>query len=353
MKKRFDIQQYYWISKKDRAILARQLSLVLQSGLALVQALRTILHQTHKPAIKLILEKVIDDLEKGHNFSQSIVKHPEMFDRFFVAVVKSGEASGKLDKVMEDIAKQLEEEVKFSGEIRSAMIYPIFIVFTLFIVGIIMSIYVMPNLSTLFVESNISLPWTTTILFAITGFIGKSWLWLLLIIAFIGSLIYFYNRTDSGRLTVDYFKLRIPGISGLLEEIYMVRFSRGLEMLVKSGIPIIEAMEIMGEVMANEIYKKSLKRVNEELAKGIPMSVPLSQDPLFPIMVPQMLAIGEKTGQMENSLRGLGDFFQNTAGAKIKTLSSMFEPVLIVILGLGVAFVVFSIIMPIYQIANA
>lgn len=338
------------VNAKDKAFLSRQLAIMISSGLPLDRAVAILAAQSRKKILKNTLQEINKDLESGERFSSAIGRHPKVFDKVYVNMVVSGEAVGKLSEVLSHLADELEKNNDFNSKITSAIIYPIFIVVVMIIIMFVMMTKVIPQLTEIFKESNAQLPWTTKILISISGFLVSYW-WVALIIFVVLILgIYLFLKTEAGGYLYNKIQINLP--TGIGRDVYMARFARTLSMLLASGTPIIDAVRITSDVMNNRIYKKSLGNLAVQLERGIPMSVPLEKDPYFPLVVPQMVMVGEQTGRLDEILNHLANYYENQSSDKIKGLTSLFEPVLIVIIGLGVGFIVFSILMPIYQIVQ-
>lgn len=338
------------VTVKDKAFLARQLATMLNSGLTLDKALKIIIAQVKNAYLKDVLENVLLDLEGGINFSEALKKHPKVFDRVFINIVVSGEAVGKLAEVLVRLADQLEKEHEFISKIKGALYYPAFIIVTMGVMAVVMMIKVIPPLKEVFDEFDSQLPWTTRTLIDISNFVAVNWLLsLIILIAVVVFAVYFF-RTKQGKYILDYLAIHYTAQLGV--EIYMARFSRTLSMLIQAGTPIIEAIDITSEVINNTIYQGVLKRVSAQVERGVPMSVQLEKSKDFPIIIPQMVAVGEKTGEMSHVLENLAVYYEEESDTKVKGLTSLFEPVIIVLIGIVVAFMVISIIGPIYNIAQ-
>ncbi len=339
------------ITIKDRAFLSRQLATMLNSGIPLVEAVKILIQETKNPVVKESLTEIARDLESGLTFSGAIEKQPNLFNNIYVAIVRSGEASGKLEEVLLQLADNMEKENSLVGKIKGAMVYPIFIITAMIGVAILMMVRVMPQLKGIFEESKVELPFTTRVLLASSDFMVKYW-WLV-VAAMIGSLIglRFWLKTPNGTFLLNKLQLRIPG--GFSEGIYMSRFTRTMSLLIKAGLPIIEALKITGEVMNNIVYKDSLEQASSQVERGLPLSAPLGQDErLYPTIVSSMILVGEQTGRLDTLLEKLAIYYDDEMNEKVKGLSSLIEPVVIVILGIGVAFLVMAVLMPIYNISQ-
>src|SRR3990167_158200 len=310
------------VTVKDRAFLSRQLATMLSSGLSIDRAIILIAAQSKKNIIKTTLEEIDKDLQAGQSFSSAISRHPKVFDKVYVNVVVSGEAVGKLAEVLTHLSDQLESEDKFRGKIQGAMVYPIFIVLVMIAIMTLMMIKVIPEIAKIFKEAGAELPWTTKILiFVSQGIIDYWWIVIIAIIGiFIGLKIFL--ATDYGKLLINMIQINLPW--GLGKDVYMARFNRTLGMLTSSGTPIIDAVKITADVMNNKIYKTSLENIASQLERGIPMSVPLEKDPHFPLVVPQMVMVGEQTGRIDQVLNNLANYYENQTDDKIKNLTALF-----------------------------
>lgn len=338
------------VTTKDKAFMARQLAIMLTSGLTLDKSLLVISAQMRNLLLKKTLETIYADIEAGMTFSEALKKHSKIFDRVFINIVVSGEAIGKLGEVLLQLANQLEAQDEFYSKIKSALYYPVFILVLMAIIVGVMMVKVIPPLKDVFSEFQSTLPWTTRSLIWMSDFIAHYWYILfILIIGFIALIVYFV-RTKQGKLIIDQFIINFTFNLG--KDVYMARFARTMSMLIQAGTPILEAIDITSEVVNNIIYRKILKRVSRQVEKGAPMSVQLEKSKDFPVLIPQMVAVGERTGQMETVLDNLAKYYESESDEKIKALTSLFEPIVVVAIGIGVAFVVFAIIMPIYQIAQ-
>jgi type II secretory pathway component PulF len=350
IKTSFKLPSLKRVSVKEKAFFARQLSVMLASGIQLAQALDILNRQTKNEYFKEIVESMRQDLNKGISFSGTLGKHQNVFGLVFLNVVRSGEASGNLEKVLHDLADQLEAEDRFISNIRGALIYPIFIFVVMVFVAILMAVKVIPQLRGVFEESGAQLPWSTQVLFWISSLLITKWWVIIGVLAGIVVFLRWYFTTEGGILLWGNFQIKNP--TGLGLNVFMARFARTMGMLAGAGVPIIEAVSITSEVMGNELYRRDLNEVVQELERGIPMSVPLSKSPHFPVLVSQMMTVGEQTGKLDEILENLAKYYETEAEDRVRNLSKIFEPALIVFMGLGVAFIVFSILLPIYNIAQ-
>lgn len=338
------------IPPREKAFLARQLAAMLGSGLPLNKALGILTNQTRSSRLQEILTGVETDLETGLPFSAAIAKYPELFDRIFVNVVVSGEQVGKLAEVLAQLADQLEKDNGFTSRIKGALAYPAFVLAAMLLVGGIMTTYIVPQLRQVFDEAGSKLPFTTTLLIGLSDFLIHFWWVLLLVVIGAGGLLATYLRSKAGEAVLGTVQIKFPG--GLGYDVYMTRLSRTLGMLVQSGTPIVEAITVTGAVMDNVLYERLLGDAAEQVKRGIPLSVPLGASELIPPIVAQMVEVGEQTGQLDQILLNLAAYYEGEADGKIKTIGSLIEPVVIVLIGIGVGFLVYSILVPIYNIAQ-
>lgn len=352
MKINLNMSLFNYVSLKEKVFLARQLAVMLSSGLAIDQSFKILTSQTKNTYLRSVYQTIIRDLEQGASLSSAISKHRRVFNPIFIAIVRSGEGSGQLDKVLLQLADQMEVTQDFNSKVRSALIYPAFIIVTMIGIIVAMMIYVIPNLKLVFEQSNISLPWTTLTIVAISDFTVNYWY-----IELIGAILlitgfWFFFRSESGGSVWDRFKISLPIVRELYLEIYMARFCQTMAMLIKAGLPIMETLAITADVIQNRIFTASLKNVTAQVERGIPMSVPLRQDKNFPAIVSEMIMVGEQTGKLEMILSKMAEFYERETNTMIKGFAGLIEPAIIVIVGFGVGFLVYSIIVPIYSIAQ-
>ena len=340
------------ITIKDRALFARQLATMISSGMTLTKSLTIVAQQGRTERLKSIYHDVYQDLEEGYSFSSALVKHPEAFDRVFIAIVRSGETTGNMAKVLGDTADRLENDSNFIAKIKGAMLYPVFILCALLAVGGYMMIKIIPQLKGVFEQAGSQLPLVTRMLIAMSDFLTtKWWLALIILIALILALRS-WILSDVGGRTINKWQITVPGVKNISIGIYMSRFARILEMLISSGVPLIDALKIVSNTMNNQIYEEEINQMIVEVEKGVPLSTPMLKDSDFPPLVGQMVSVGEQTGQLDTVLGKVAEYYEDEANEKIKALSTLIEPIVLIIIGIGVAFLVFAVLMPIYGIAQ-
>ncbi len=340
------------VTIRDKVIFAKQLATILEAGFPILQGLSIILLQTTNKKFKETIAKIIHELEGGHSFSAAIGKYPEIFSHVFINAVKAGEASGKLPKVLRQLSDNLDREYEFNSKIRGAMVYPIFIVVVMLIIGAIMMVKVVPQLEVIFLEAGVQLPWATRAVLWTSHALQRFWWLIILLVIGIFVVIRAWGKTAAGRYQIDLAKIKMPIFSRISQLAYMARFCRIFSLLTATGIPILQTIKIVSDVMDNMVYEKSLDNAYQQVEKGVPLNVPLSKNKYFPAMISHMIGIGEKTGKLDEILKSLTGYYELETDSEMKKLSSLLEPILIVIIGVGVAIMVFAIIMPIYNLAQ-
>lgn len=340
-------------SLKDRTMFARQLSTMIKAGLTLTQAMRLLVAQTKKGKFRQVEEAILSDVQDGFSFSNALAKFPDVFDAIFINVVRSGEATGKLDEVLDQISTHMEGDVKLSSKIKGAMIYPAFIIVAMLGVAVVMLWKVIPQLSEMFTSSNMKLPASTTFLLWLSKVLTTQW-WLIIIIAVaLVVAVKWFISTPQGDTYWSKMALKIPVLGGIIEQTTMARFGRFISLLLGSGVPLLESLKLLNDSISNKVYRRAINNVSLQVERGVPMSKPISEDPVFPLMVGQMVSVGEQTGKMDEVMTRLADYYETEVDSKVSGLSSLLEPMIIILLGIGVAFLVVSILLPIYQISTS
>lgn len=345
-----DIEILGTVGERQKAFFARQLATMLGSGMPINKAVSLLADQEHNTILREALVAIQKDLENGLPFSQAVAKHSKIFDRVFINIVISGEAVGNLAQVLMQLASQMERSLNFSSRVKSAFAYPTFVVVVLVIIAVLMMIYVVPQLEAVFADVGARLPWMTNVVIAISRFLANN-LFLIALLLFATSFgLYGYFHSKAGERVFDILKIHLPAELGY--DIYMARLTRTLGMLVQGGTPIIEALDVTSAVMNNVFYYEALQNAINDVKRGTPLSVPLAQNQLFPPLVGQMTLVGEQTGQLDAILIRLADYYEELVDTKLKSIAGLIEPMVIVLVGLGVGFMVYSILVPIYNLAQ-
>jgi type IV pilus assembly protein PilC len=299
-----------------------------------------------------VLSSVLADVDEGKSLSDSLHRHPEVFSELYVNMVQSGEISGNLQQSLESLADNIEKNYTLSQKIKGVLYYPAFIMGAFFLVGFLMVTFVIPKLTEMLAEANVTLPITTRMLIWIGGFMQHFW-WavLLAVFAAIGGVVY-YVQSGEGKKEFDIIKLKVPIVGNVFKYVYLARFAENLSTLVRSGIPIVSALQISARIIGNIVYENHILEAAEKVKSGGSVSEVLAKKKEFPSIMSQMIRVGEETGKLDMTLDTMSKFYTREADQIVSNLSSIIEPVLIVILGVGVGVLVFSIIIPIYNIAQ-
>jgi len=347
-----EFQIFRRVSLKERSLFTRALATMVASGLPEVKSLELLKNQSKNKYFKEILTEIVGRLEEGENLSIALSRYPKIFDKVYVSSIRAAEASGKLEEILGELAIQSERDYNLDSSIKSAVAYPALIVTTMIATGLILMIVVIPKFKTLFSESGITLPLSTRILIYTADFLASYWYLILLVL--IGGILWirYYLKSRQGQMLYGRILLSMPILRDFFTTVYMARFCRTLGMLVSAGVPIIESVQIVSSVIGSLVYKKILKNVSHQIERGIPMSAPISKAKEFPAIVSQMITVGEQTGELDKVMASLSKYFDSESENQVKVVSSLIEPILIFIVGLGVGVVVFAIIVPIYQISS-
>ncbi len=341
------------ITTKDKVLFSRQLATLINAGLPLVQSLRNVSGQTQNKALQAIIGNIITDIEAGSSFSKALSKYPRVFNEVFVSLVAAGEASGTLDKALERIANQQEKDAEIISKIRGAMIYPAIVIVVMIVVVGFMILTVMPQVEKIYADlPGANLPFITVALLAISRFATKYW-WLVLIA--LGLIIFFttrWARTMGGKEAIDKAKMKAPVFGKLFTKVYMARFSRTGTTLVASGVPLIQMLEIVARAVDNVHVERSIKKAIEKVKGGKSLSDSLKGDPNFTTLVPDMIHIGEESGSLEDMLAKTADYYEKEVDNEIKTISTIIEPILMVLLGIVAFTIVAAVLLPVYGLVN-
>ena len=341
------------ISAKDKILFSRQLSTLINAGLPLMQSLRNVGAQTTNKTFKVIISKIINDVESGSSLSNAVKKYPRVFNEIFVSLVAAGEASGTLDSALERIANQQEKDAEILSKVRGAMVYPAVVIFVMVAVVGFMVVKVLPQVEVLYEGiPGASLPLVTELMLGLSHFVTKFWwlvIGLLVAAGFFGSR---WARTVTGKEFFDKMKMRAWPFGGLFMKVYMARFARTAQTLVASGVPLLQVLEITARAINNVHIERSLRIASEKVKGGKALSDAISNDPNFLDLVPNMIRIGEQSGALESMLAKIADYYEREVDNEIKTISTIIEPLLIVILGVVAFAIVAAVLLPIYNLAG-
>ncbi|MFA6095297.1 MAG: type II secretion system F family protein [Candidatus Paceibacterota bacterium] len=342
------------VKMSDRILFAKNLSSMLRAGLALTRALSVLERQVKNQNFKKILASLTVEISKGKTLSQALAEHPKIFSSLFVSMVAAGEESGSLAESLHIVGDQLEKSHNLKKKVRGAMMYPMIIIGLMLAIGVLMLVYVVPSLTQTFRELNVELPITTRIVIGVSDFLESN-----IVISLIGLIvialgIYAASKSAKGRRAIDWFVLHIPIISVIVKQVNAARTARTLSSLLSSGVEVVAAIRITGEVLQNSYYKEILKKSEDVIQKGQPLSLVLAESPsIFPSFVSEMVAVGEETGKLSEMLLNVAIFYEEEVDQRTKDLSTVIEPFLMIIIGVGVGFFALAMISPIYSLSNS
>lgn len=340
------------VSFTELTIVTRQLATMVSAGLVLSEAIDILEEQQTNKTLKKVLQEVSQDIKGGLTLTQALGRHPNVFPRLYINLVKSGEASGKLDQVLLQMADGLEKDREFKARVRGAMIYPAVVLTMMVVVVIIMMVFVIPKLVGLYQQSTIELPLPTKVLiFASESFIRFWWAFLIGIFAAVAG-VNRWNKTPEGNMFLGKAILRMPVVGKVVTNVTLTNFNRTFGLLTAAGIPLLDSIGIVTDLTDNPVYKKALKDAYSGVEKGLPFSTLLTGS-VFPKIVSQMVNVGEETGKVDEIFFKLADYFESESDHLVKNLTVAIEPIVLIILGVGVAFLVISIILPIYKLTTS
>jgi type IV pilus assembly protein PilC len=340
------------IPSKEIVFMARQISTLFEANVSAYKAFTLIGEQAVHPLLKQQLQSVTSDLSSGSTISQALSQYPETFSNFFVNMVKAGEESGKLSETFLFLADYLERQYELTRKTRSALIYPVFVILVFFLVMVLMMRFIIPKLGEMITSSDQSIPVFTQIVLSISQFfVDYGLILLILFIAAVTAVIVFL-RSPKGKIWTDQAKITTPILKNLYQKLYLARIADNLDTMLSSGIPIIRTLEVTASVVDNSVYEKILNEVSDEVKNGISLSNALSKHDKIPILLSQMVRVGEETGKLGQVLRTLGKFYRREVDQAVDNMVALIEPVMIIVLGLGVGLLLVSVLMPIYNIAS-
>lgn len=340
------------VKLKDIAIFSRQFATMINSGLSLLRTLTVLADQTENKTLAQVARDIANDVEKGESLSVALARHPKVFDRLYIAMVRAGETGGVLDQVLVQLADTIESSVALRAKVKSAMTYPVAVMGLVVVILIGMLLFVVPMFENMYSELGGSLPAPTQLLINISNVVKTYFIFMA---AGAGLFLYLFKRwiaTDDGRARWDRIKLKLPIMGGLVHKAAITRFSRTLESLLRAGVPILEALDITSETVGNSVMEEAVRDVLNRVKSGETMAGPMSDHDIFPGMVTQMLAVGEETGAIDTMLDKIAQFYEREVEATVEALTSLLEPLLIVVLGGTIGGMVVALYMPMFNIIN-
>jgi len=340
------------IKISELAVTTRQFSTLISAGLPLEASLSALSEQTEDARLGQVLAQVKERVSEGSSLANALGEHKNVFSDLYINIVRAGEASGTLDIVLLRLADFLETQAALTSRVRGALIYPMFMFFIGGGVLFFTMTYVIPRIAKIFEESQSSLPLMTLILIKISDFLNNYILLILLFVIILFFAAIRFNRTERGKMFFDRLMLKLPVFGKLTSMVVISRFTRTLGTLLSSGIPLLDALEIGEAVMGNKVYGKTLEEVRDDVREGASLAQPLRDSGVFPPLVTRMIAVGEQTGEMEAMLSKVADIYDQQVETMVSTLTSLLEPVMIVIIGAVMAFIVFAVLLPIFNLTS-
>lgn len=341
------------LKPKSLVVFSRQFATMIDSGIPILRCLDILASQTKDPTLKEALEVILMDVKSGMALNEALIKHPHIFNKLYVNMIRAAEVGGILDQILDRLAGFLEYEAEIRGKIKSAMMYPVLVlIFSILMLFVLFS-FVLPKFKEIFTGMDVELPPVTAGLFAMGDFMQQSWWIILLGVAGIFFGLKQYGKTPAGRYRLDYLKLKFPVIGELSLKMSVARFTRTFGVLINSGVPMLRSLEIVGETLGNQVLTEAIDQTRVAIREGQKLSDPLNKSNLFPTMVTTMIDVGEESGRLSEMLVKVGDFYDSEVESTVKGLTSMIEPMLIIFMGCIVGFIAISVMTPIFKLVNS
>ena len=341
------------VKKKDIVIFTRQFSTMIDAGLPLIQGLKILAEQSTNITFKRALKEIVRDVEGGSSLGEAMGKHPKIFDRLFVNLISAGEVGGILDTILQRLASHIEKAEKLKSRIKGAMTYPLIVIAIAVMVISVILIFVIPVFEEMFAGAGSALPIPTQIVVGMSRFLKGNFLYIIGALVVIGFVFRQYRKTKRGRKQTDAISLKLPIFGMLLKKVAVARFTRTLGTMISSGVPILDALEVVAGTSGNVILEEVILDVRSSIAEGQTISEPLSESDIFPGMVVQMISVGEATGALDTMLEKIADFYDEEVDVAVDALTTMLEPLLMVFLGGAIGGMVVAMYLPIFKMAAA
>jgi type IV pilus assembly protein PilC len=340
------------VPMKEKVVFMRQMATMVGAGLPLSRSLEIMTQQTANPLFRRVLKNVLESVQSGKTLADSFRQEEEVFDNITINLIEAGEESGNLEIILERLATELEEKDSLSGKIKSAMIYPVIILVIIVAVIVLMMFVLVPAMADIYDDFDAELPFITTFLMDMSDFFINYW-WALIVgglVIFIGGK--FYLDSPSGKRTFDKLVLKIPVIGGIVSKMQISQFTRILSLLLGSGLSIVKAIELTADSLSNSMFRDTLMEAKEEVEKGGPLAIPIARSEYYPLLVSSMVAVGEETGEMDTVLAKVAEYYKSEVDTATENLSTILEPVFLVIMGLAVGFIALGVYMPMFQLST-
>lgn len=333
-------------------IFSRQLATMVDSGIPLVHAMDILYEQIEKPNFKNVVAGIRDDIEAGTSFSDSLLKHPAVFSSLYVNMVKAGESSGALDDILDRLATYLEKANALQRKVKSSLVYPAVVITMAMLITLVMLLKVIPTFKGIFDMLGGSLPLPTRILILVSDTLRNMFLYVVAVFIVVGFLLKKYMATRQGRMVFDKALLKMPVLGTLFRKVAVAKFTRTLSTLVKSGVPILAALEIVGKTAGNTVIENALNEVRAGIKEGENIADPLAKSGAFPPMVVRMISVGERTGELEKMLAKIADFYDDQVDVAVSGMTSLIEPLIIGILGIVIGGIVIAMFLPVFKMTE-
>ena len=340
------------VKAQQLVIFSRQLATMVDAGIPIAPALDVLAEQIDDRNFRHTLKKIRDDIQAGSSLSEGIGRHPRAFSDFFVNMVRAGESSGRLDEILDRVATYLEKVSALQRKVKASLFYPAFVSVLAFSITMFLLVVIVPKFKEIFASLGGQLPWPTRALLQVSEFLGTYVAAEVILALALAGLLRFYITTPGGRLWLDATLLRLPIIGKLLQKVVVAQFARTLSTLVKSGVPILGSMEIVAKTSGNKVVERAVLAARSSIKEGENIADPLAHSKVFPPMVTRMIAVGEKTGELEKMLSKIADFYESEVDAAVTALTSLIEPMVIAALGIVIGGIVVALFMPIFTITT-
>jgi len=346
------VKLYEKVTPKELVVFFRQLSVMVEAKVPILSSLKAIKEQTTNRYMAIVVSQMVNDIQDGMAFSDAMKKHRDVFSVMSINMVKAGEASGNLRRSVEYVANSIERNYSLMTKVRGAMIYPAVVLVAFFIIGFIVISFVVPQLTVVIKDLGIEVPWYTSVVISVGDFMNQYWWAIAIVLIGVVFAVLYYLKSSQGQKEWDRIKPSLPLVGGIYVDLYVARFADNLSVLLTSGIPIITALKITGSIINNYVYQEIFERAADEVKNGGYMSNVFLRTYRIPPIVSQMIKIGEESGQVDTVLAHIAKFYEEETETKARALSTIIEPILMIMVGIAVGFLAFSVLMPIYDIAG-
>ena len=349
----FKMAVFEKVSAKEIVILSRQISTLFEAQVSALKAFTMLAASTENKLLQRKLNQIGDDLQAGVSISGALAKHPDVFSDFYINMVKAGEETGKLNQTFDHLADYLDRQYALTSKTKNALIYPAFVIVTFFVVMTLMFVIVIPKLASVIEQSGQPAPFFTQLVIGASTFFVNYGFIILIFLVLVGFWVWRLSATEKGKVYLDQIRLSLPAVGNLYRKLYLSRIADNLDTMLTSGIPIVRSIDITSDVVGSKIYKAILKDAADGVKSGLALSAALEKHPEMPVVLVQMVKVGEETGSLGNILKTLAAFYKREVDDAVDTLVGLIEPVMIVVLGFGVGILLVSILMPIYNMAGS